>query len=61
MVARLGFLVLVAFFCDAIVDEDIANILFESKDCCLFHKQMNNSSSLMKAYVETSMLLESEK
>jgi hypothetical protein len=43
MVARLGFLVLITFFSDAIIDEDITNILFESKDCCLFHKQMLNN------------------
>ena len=41
--ARLGFLVLITFFSDAIVDEDFNNILFESKDCCLFHKQMSNN------------------
>jgi hypothetical protein len=50
MVARLGFLVLITFFSDAIIDEDLNNILFESKDCCLFHKQMSNNSSIMKIY-----------
>ncbi len=28
MTAKLGFLILVCFFSDAIIDEDIANILF---------------------------------
>lgn len=61
MVARLGFLLLVTYFSDAIIDEDISNILFESKDCCLFHKQIANPTSLMKIYFENNLSSGSEK
>lgn len=52
MVAKLGFFALVTFFSDVIVDEDIANIYCQNTDCCLFHKQMGDSKSLLKIFFD---------
>lgn len=55
MSARLGFVVLLSYFGDALCDEDISNVLFSSgSECCLLHKLMSQNS-LIAIYIEENL------
>ena len=55
LMARLGFLVALMYFGEAIIDEDISNIFVNSSnDCCLIHKLLNDSNSLFTIYFESN-------
>ena len=55
MSARLGFLVLISYFGDILVDEDISNVLFVSAgDCCLLHKLISQNS-IIGVYINTNL------